>query len=384
MFDGRRARARAAVVASVAWLGAVGWVHAQGGASPSPMLAEQAFKDVRILRGIPVDEFMSTMGFLSAALALNCQDCHVAESGGDWARYADDTRLKQTTRRMMVMVNTINTTNFGGRPLVTCNTCHRGSNRPNTMPSLLSLYAEPAPDEPGEVFQQADGQPAAAAVLGRYIEALGGAARVSRLTSLTGAGRHRAFGDAQTSRAEFFAKAPSSRAVVIHAASGDTTTVVDPRAGWLAAPATDRPLPAIEITRQELEGLRLEAETLFPARIEGALTGWRVGFPKNIRGRDVQPVQGRTASGAVVTLCFDLDSGLLARMVRVTASPIGPIVTEVDFDDYREVEGVKVPHRWGVTWLSGRSTFEWANVRANVAIDEARFAKPAPSVPPRP
>jgi hypothetical protein len=77
-------------------------------------------------------------------------------------------------------------------------------------------------------------------------------------------------------------------------------------------------------------------------------------------------------------------------MVRVTVSPIGPIVTEVDFDDYREAEGVKVPHRWGVTWLSGRSTFEWANVRANVAIDEARFAKPAPSakpappVPPRP
>src|SRR5262249_30810602 len=53
-----------------------------------PQMAEELFKNVQILKGIPVDQFMSTMGFFSASLALNCSDCHVERSGSDWARYA--------------------------------------------------------------------------------------------------------------------------------------------------------------------------------------------------------------------------------------------------------------------------------------------------------
>src|SRR5262245_60585510 len=99
-----------------------------GQASPPERapLAEDVFKNIQLLRGIPVDEFMGTMGFFSSSLGLNCTDCHGDASGGDWGRYADDPPLKQMARRMMVMVATINRTNFGGRQVVTCNTCHRG------------------------------------------------------------------------------------------------------------------------------------------------------------------------------------------------------------------------------------------------------------------
>jgi hypothetical protein len=72
------------------------------------VLSEQYFKNVQALRGIPVDEFMDTMGMFAAATGMNCVDCHVADAGGDWAKYADDTGFKRTTRRMIAMVNTLN------------------------------------------------------------------------------------------------------------------------------------------------------------------------------------------------------------------------------------------------------------------------------------
>src|SRR5271169_474305 len=101
-----------------------------------PLLAEQAFKNVQVLRGIPAKEFMETMGFFAASLAMTCSDCHSDASASNWANYADDTALKQTTRKMVLMVNAINSANFGGARSVTCYTCHRTSQRPKVVPSL--------------------------------------------------------------------------------------------------------------------------------------------------------------------------------------------------------------------------------------------------------
>src|SRR6516165_1436888 len=91
-----------------------------------PQMAEELFKNVQVLRGIPVDEFMDTMGMISAALGLNCLDCHSSDSDTAWERFAVDTAMKRTSRRMIQMVAAINKDNFGGARGVTCWTCHRG------------------------------------------------------------------------------------------------------------------------------------------------------------------------------------------------------------------------------------------------------------------
>jgi hypothetical protein len=93
----------AVIIAAVCLLGAT----AVRGQAEKPLMAEQVFKNVQVLKGIPVREFMGAMGFFSAATGMNCTQCHVDESGGNWARYADDTELKRTTRRMIGMVNNI-------------------------------------------------------------------------------------------------------------------------------------------------------------------------------------------------------------------------------------------------------------------------------------
>src|SRR6266700_900932 len=183
---GSRAILGATAAALVVWLSSMAVIGAQDTPGQRPPMAEEVFKNVQVLKGIPVDQFMGTMGFFSASLGLNCTDCHVDESGGNWAKYADENALKQTARRMMRMVSTLNTTTFGGRQVVTCNTCHRGTRRPNVMPSLALLYGTPPPDEPGDPIQQASGQPAADQILDKYLRAVGGPERVAAFTSFTG------------------------------------------------------------------------------------------------------------------------------------------------------------------------------------------------------
>src|SRR4051794_3650176 len=179
----------ATIVVSLVSGGPAG-AQAGAGGGDRPAMAETVFKNVQILKGIPVDEFMGTMGFFSAALGMNCTDCHVDESGGSWARYADDNDLKRTARRMMQMVSALNRASFGGRQVVTCNTCHRGTRRPNVMPSLALLYGTPPPDEPGDPIQQAPGQPAVDQVFDRYLAALGGVQRLATISSVVARGTY--------------------------------------------------------------------------------------------------------------------------------------------------------------------------------------------------
>src|SRR6478609_10009763 len=83
---------------------------AAGQAAPQrQLMSEQAFKNVTVLKGIPVDEFMNTMGFISASTNYNCTDCHVEpKAEGDWSVYALETPRKATARRMIRMVESLN------------------------------------------------------------------------------------------------------------------------------------------------------------------------------------------------------------------------------------------------------------------------------------
>jgi hypothetical protein len=171
--------------------------------------------------------------------------------------------------------------------------------------------------------------------------------------------------------------------LIVHTPNGDATTTYDGRNGWTAAPTTDRPIPLLALSGGDLNAAKLDADLCFPARIKQSLTEWRGGVPDTIDNRAVQVVQGRSAARTPVRLFFDKESGLLVRLVRYTDSPVGLNPTQIDYADYREVAGVKMPFRWTVTWLDGRSTIELTDVQPNVPVDAAKFARPAvPTAPP--
>jgi hypothetical protein len=351
---------------------------------PRPLMAEDVFINVQVFKGVPADEFMGAMGFISNALSADCTHCHVGAGGGGWAKYAEDNGPKQTARRMVLMMNEINRTYFGGRRIVTCVSCHNGRNRPNVSMSMAAVYGTAPTDEPDDIVKQAPGSPSADQVLDKYLQALGGIERLSKLTSFAARGTYIGYGDAEKRPVEIFAKAPAQRTTIIHSLSGDVTMVFDGRAGWTAAPETDSPVPLRALAGGELEGATLDAELSFPARVSRSLSGWRGAVPATLEDRDVLVIQGTSALRFPVKLFFDRDSGLLVRLIRYADTPVGPNATQIDYSDYREVAGVKMPFRWVVAWQSGLATFELTDIEPNVPIDEMKFARPiVPSAPSR-
>jgi photosynthetic reaction center cytochrome c subunit len=362
-------------VSAVVWLSAVVITGGQGGPAPAPPpMAEQVFKNVQVLKGIPVNEFMGTMGIFSAALGMSCEDCHDA-GDENWSVYAKDNPRKQMARVMITMMATVNKTHFRGRQVVTCYTCHRGSARPRATADLAELYGTPPFGDPNAVIEQAVNAPKADEVLDKYIQAIGGAQRVAALKSYVAKGMSAGYGPENEPRPLEIYSREGQRTTIVRTTAGDATTTYDGRSGWIAAPF--RPVDVLALSPQEVDGLKLEADLAHPAAIKQALTNWRVGLATVIDDREVQVVQGTTARGGTATLYFDSETGLLVRHVRYNDSPVGRISRQTDYSDYREVAGVKMPFKWTDTWLDGRDVVELSDVQANATIDAARFARPA-------
>jgi photosynthetic reaction center cytochrome c subunit len=379
MTVGRRTMMAAASTAG-AWALAVAMVSGQAATDQKPVLAEEVFKNVQVLKGITVNEFMGTMGIFSAALGMSCEDCHKADDS-DWANFAIDNPRKRMARAMVTMMGGINKTNFGGRQMITCFTCHRGADKPRTTPNVALLYGTPPPEDTTDVIVQAKNAPMPEQVLDKYVQAIGGAQRVAAITSLTAKGVSIGYGpEAERRPVEIYAKAPAQRTTIIHTADGDSVTTFDGRTAWISAP--HRPVDVLALTGPDFDGAKIDVDLTFPARIKESLTKWRTAMPAFVDGRELNVVQGTGANGATVTLYFDAESGLLVRQIRYVDSPVGRMPTQMDYSDYRDVSGVKMPFKWTHTWLDGRDSYELAEVRANAAVDAAKFAKPkAPVVP---
>jgi photosynthetic reaction center cytochrome c subunit len=367
---------------AVVYLMGAAMASSQQAPPEKPLMAEQVFKNVQVLKGIPVGEFMDTMGFFAASLGLNCVYCHVEQSMENWDKFAEDVPRKRTARAMILMVNAINKSNFGGRRALTCYSCHRGAEHPKVVPSLADQYTVPQEDPNEiEIVKDAPQGPSADQILDKYIQALGGAQRLVSLTTFAGQGTYEGY-DSYHVRVplEIYARAPGERTIIAHTQNGDSTSTFDGHAGWVAA--VDKPVHLLPLLPgPELDGARLDADLCFPAGIKQALAQWRNGFPVTaIEDREVQVLQGIAGGGSRVKLYFDSKTGLLARQLRYTNTIVGTIPIQIDYSDYREVAGVKMPFHWIVTWTGGQSIMELNAVQANVSIEAAKFSRPAPAV----
>jgi photosynthetic reaction center cytochrome c subunit len=351
-------------------------------------MSEQAFKNVTVLKGIPVDEFMDTMGFIAASTNYNCTDCHVEPKvEGDWSVYAEETPRKAMTRRMILMVESINKTNFGGARVVTCYTCHRNvQGAPKITPSLAEQYGEPPTPDPNEVEirRQAPGAPSADQIFDKYLQAVGGAQKAAAITSIVFKGTYQGYAEPKAP-VDIYVKAPNQRTMIVHTDGGDRTTTFDGSNGWMAAPPADKPFPVIRYNNGDLDAVRLDAVLSLPAGIKRAITNPLAGAT-SIDDKDVIVVQGMANGGrSRVKLYFDKQSGLLVRQVRYADTIIGRVPIQVDYSDYRDVAraGVKLPFHVITTWTDGRSDVLLTSAETNIAIDAARFNQPPPPAPPK-
>ena len=197
---------------------------------------------------------------------------------------------------------------------------------------------------------------------------------MAKLTSFTAKGTYAGFDtDHKEIPVDLYAKAPNQRTWIIHMQDGESYRVFDGRNGWWEGPDA----PASEtLTSGNLDRYRLEALVAFPAGIKDAFQGWKVGRTA-IDGRPVQILQGMNPPLLPVNLYFDTTSGLLVRLVRWNATPVGPVPTEINYDDYRDVAGIKMPFTWTVSQTYMQMTIKLTDLRPNAPVDATVFAKPA-------
>lgn len=356
-----------------------------GSAAPAnaaaPKKAEEQFKNIQVLKGIPADQLIPGMQFIAASLGVECGFCHV-----EGAFDKDDKKPKQTARKMMEMMFAINKDNFEGHREVTCYSCHRGHSLPVAMPPVMKEEAKSTPPEAAR--NEAENNPAAEArpasgpapdeLFDKYLKAVGGAAAVDKVASRVMKGTV-TFGDKNVP-IEIFSQGPNKRVSFTHTPDGDSITAFDGHEGWLAFPGR----PVHEMHGPDIDAAAMDADLQFAAHLKTMFSEVRLRGTEKIGDRDAYLVVGQREGKTPLNLYFDRQSALLLRLVRFGETPFGQLPTQIDYADYRQAGQVKIPFRWTLARPGGRFTIQLSEVKDNVPIDDAKFARPPAPAPKNP
>jgi hypothetical protein len=361
----------------------VGGVKAQGAPHGGPgtppqaagKKAEEQFKNIRVLKGVPAEQIFPTMQFIAASLGVECDFCHV-----QGAFEKDDKKNKQTARRMMEMMFAINADHFDGNRAVTCNTCHRGNAMPQAIPAVMTEMAMNAPRKPEPVEDAAKepAGPAADQLLDKYIQAAGGAAAIDKVTTRVMKGTID-FGG-RSLPIDIYSKDPDMRISFTHMSDGDNVTAFNGHEGWLGMPNGQQR----EMRGSDLDGASIDADLHLATHLKAMFSDLKLHGAEKIGDHETYIVIGERSGKPPIQLYFDQQTGLLVRLVRYGETALGRMPTQIDYADYRDVNGVKIPYQWTLARPSGRFTIQVSDVKQNVPVDDARFVRPpAPPEPPK-
>ena len=320
--------------------------------------AEQKFKNIQIFKTLPATQIDPTMAFISGSLGVRCNYCH-ASNGFD----KDDKQTKLTARRMIQMVFDLNRGSFNGQGAVTCYTCHRGKPTPVSVPAVgQNLWAasspSPAPEAPPTVKQ----------ILDRYVQAVGGADALMKITSRTVKGS-RIGADGVLVPEEVYQKAPDKLLTVTSYPNVVFSNGYNGTAGW-GHSSRDGATP---LPDQLLAQLKRDAVFYKELKTQEIYSSLTLLGKASVRDADAYVIQATPADGPAEKLFFDVRTGLLVRRYTESDTPVGKLPLQVDYEDFREVDGIKQPFliHWsfpGRVW--GRKIDE---IKQNVPLDDAKF-----------
>jgi photosynthetic reaction center cytochrome c subunit len=339
-------------------------ISPQSAVAGAPQTAEQKYKNIQVLKGIPADQLVPSMQFMAASLGVECEFCHVKEDRG-----SDAKKPKVTARKMMTMMMQINTDNFTGERVVTCYSCHRGSVHPVSIP-ILSAENGPAPqtDTPEE-GSAAPASPSAQTILDKYLAAVGGADAVQKIRTRVQTGNIQV-GDKKVP-IEIYSEAPNKRLSTSHMGANASVTAYNGETGWLSTPNGIRLMSVAE-----QKAASIDAQLYFPVWLPKAYQEFKVAPGEEIEGKATYLISANDKDELPLNLYFDQQSGLLLRLIRFAETPLGRNPTQIDYADFRAVDGLKIPYRWTLARPNGRFTIQIDDVQQNVAVDDKLFIAP--------
>jgi len=329
----------------------------------STAVAEQ--KNVRLLTGMSDLQLQQTMNFIRASLGVHCDFCHVVNDKEGWNFASDENQTKRTARHMIEMVEEINQKSFDNNAAVSCNTCHRGSTRPVSLPAL----PQKPPPFPTPVRTRPT-LPALEDIVARYAAAIGDASAL-RLPRAVKGFREGWDGKPTPFEAQMM---DGKWHIVAQTPDGKREQVITGEGGWIR---TDKGVD--KLSADELERFRMLSSAFEPVSPASIPKEAQAVNTEKIGDRDTVIVASRIDDNRRQRLFFDTATGLLVRRQILTRVPIGEVPQQIDFEDYRNLGGVKFPFTIRVSlvdpWTS--STRRYSEVLLGAKVDEAVFNPPA-------
>jgi hypothetical protein len=329
--------------------------------------AEQRYKNIQIFKGLPATQLEPTMAFISGSLGVRCNYCHVPNQFDK-----DDKPTKLAARRMIQMVFDINKKSFTGQDgAVSCYTCHRGKPIPVSVPVVgQNLWAPNSPSPSPEPL------PSVKQILDRYVQALGGAEALTKITTRIAKGS-RIGADNVLVPEEVYQKAPDKLLTVTSYPQVVFSNGFNGTAAW----GNSSREGATPLSDQLVAQLKRDAVFYKELKTEELYSKLTVSGKVPVRDSDAYVVEAKPATGPTEKLFFDVRTGLLVRRYTETDTPLGKLPLQTDYEDFREVDGVKQPFliHWsfpGRTW--GRKIDE---IKQNVPVDDTKFNPPQKSNP---
>ena len=364
-------------------------------AAPQEQTVEQVQKNIKVLTGMPQSQLIPVMNYFAASVGRRCNFCHV-NNNGQWDYAADTKPEKNTAREMIKMVLEVNKATFKGNTDVSCYTCHRGRNQPQSIPTLPLPVPSPPPGNPGAggpgTPPPAAGQPqpspsprpagpSADDILNKYVEAIGGQAAIDKLKTRTAKGTI-VQANGNSFQFELSQTAPDKFYFLVSTPQGPFERGFDGKTGWEKTAFGVR-----EITGGELANFKGGNSLLSLLNLKEQYARLPRARRDKLGDRDVFVLDGLTTDGKRMRLYFDATTGLLLRRVTATTSMIGIIPEQVDFEGYRDIDGVKFPFTARTSTIevgNPVSTRTFTEIKVNAPLDDTKFKMPAAPKPANP
>lgn len=342
---------------------------------------DKSRKNIQVLKGLPESQLFLLMNFVATSLGVECNFCHV-QQGKDpntgrtkWVWESDDKPQKQTARQMMQMVLSIKANDkidFRENP-VTCYTCHRGQKQPVGLPPMPLTQSGHEGGINDAATSTRTTSPSVEQILAKYVEALGGNNATTTKT-LVLKGRREASQSRNWSN-EISVAFPDKFLIVATTSQATTRQIINGDKGWIVNGTNVTNLSASEASKA---GRSLE-QIFNVIKVKQAPGMHVLGMQKV--GEDDAYVIENEAESKTERYYFDSQTALLLRKITLQKTILMPFPEQVDFEDYRDVDGVKIPF---VIRYSAIDTFDswtrtFTEIKRNATLSESTFATPNPS-----
>lgn len=225
-----------------------------------------------------------------------------------------------------------------------------------------------------EKASTAEALPSVDQILDKYVAALGGKEAVLKISSRVAKGTLELDQMAGEATTEIYQKAPNKMFTDTESPSfGAYIRAYDGTKGWQDTPQTGLD----DVTGGQLASLKRSAEFYGDINLKELFPKMSLKGKESVDGHDAYVVEAVAEDGSPETWYFDANTGLRVRIISQTEGPDGTTEVDTQLGDYREVDGIKYPFLIHQSLGMIAYTIRLAEVKQNVPIDDAKFAKPA-------